>query len=202
MSVGEVFSKAFELWKKDVLWLILAALVVGLVIAVIMGVMLAIVFGAALGGIGLGYNSATDSLSGVGAGMILLAVVAYIVGLFLIMVLGMTFHGGIFEMVISAARESRPVRFGDLFSGFKKFGAYALFAVVMFGIVLGLSLLNIIPIIGFIVMVVVLIWIGIIWLYVLRPSPTRGWTSATPSGAAARWSRASAGGRPSAASSC
>ena len=59
MSVGEVFSKAFELWKKDVLWLILAALVVGLVIAVIMGVMLAIVFGVALGGVGLGYNSAT-----------------------------------------------------------------------------------------------------------------------------------------------
>ena len=66
MSVGEVFSKAFELWKKDVLWLILAALVVGVVIAVILGVMLAIVFGVALGGVGLGYNSATDSISGVG----------------------------------------------------------------------------------------------------------------------------------------
>ncbi len=190
MTVGEVFSKAFELWKKDVLWLILAALVVGLVIAVIMGLMLAIVFGVALGGVGLGYNSATNSMSGVGAGMIGLAVVAYVVGLFLIMVLGMTFHGGIFEMVIGAARKNRPARFGDVFSGFKKFGAYALFAVVMFGIVLGLTLLNIIPVIGFIVMIVVLVWIGVMWLYVLPLIADKGMTF----GDAQRRSREMVGG--------
>ena len=174
MSVGEVFSKAFELWKKDVLWLILAALVVGLIIAVIAGIMFAIVFGVALGGVGIGLSASGDSISGVGAGMIFLAIIGYIIGIFVIMVVAMTFYGGLFEMVIGAARERRPVRFGDLFSGFKKFGAYALFAAVMAGIVIGLSLLNIIPILGTIVMIAALVWIEVMWLYVLPLIADRG----------------------------
>ncbi len=167
MSIGEVFSKAFELWKKDVLWLILAALVVGLVIGVIAAIMFAIIFGVALGGVGIGFSSGTDSINGVGAGMLVLAFIGYVVGLFVIMVLAMTFYGGIFEMVIGAARENRPVVFSDLFSGFKKFGSYAIFALVMAGIVIALSLLNIIPLLGTLVMIVALIWIEVIWLYVL-----------------------------------
>jgi hypothetical protein len=174
MSVGEVFSKAFELWKKDVLWLILAALVVGVIVAVIAGIMFAIVFGVALGGVGVGLSETGDSISGVGAGMIFLAIIGYIIGIFVIMVLAMTFYGGMFEMVIGAARESRPVRFGDLFSGFKKFGAYALFAAAMAGIVIGLSLLNIIPILGTIVMIAALVWIEVLWLYVLPLIADRG----------------------------
>ena len=148
MSIGEVFSKAFELWKKDVLWLILAALVVGLVIGVIAAIMFAIIFGVALGGVGLGFSSGSDSINGVGAGMLILAFIGYVVGLFVIMVLAMTFYGGMFEMVIGAARENRPVVFSDLFSGFKKFSSYLVFALVMAGIVIALSLLNIIPILG------------------------------------------------------
>jgi hypothetical protein len=167
MSIGDVFSKAFELWKKDVLWLILAALVVGLIVGVIAAIMFAIIFGVALGGVGIGFSSGSDSINGVGAGMIVLAVIAYVVGLFVITVLAMTFYGGMFEMVIGAARENRPVVFSDLFSGFKKFGSYAIFALVMAGIVIGLSLLNIIPILGTLVMIVALIWIEVIWLYVL-----------------------------------
>ena len=174
MSVGEVFTKAYELWKKDVLWLILAALVVGLIIAVIAGIMFAIVFGIALGGVGIGLSASGDSISGVGAGMIFLAIIGYIIGIFVIMVVAMTFYGGIFEMVIGAAKERRPVRFGDLFSGFKKFGAYALFAAVMAGIVIGLSLLNIIPILGTIVMIAALVWIEVLWLYVLPLIADRG----------------------------
>ena len=131
-------------------------------------------FGVALGGVGIGFSASGDSISGVGAGMIFLAIIGYIIGIFVIMVVAMTFYGGIFEMVIGAARESRPVRFGDLFSGFKKFGAYALFAAVMAGIVIVLSLLNIIPILGTIVMIVVLVWIEIIWLYVLPLIADRG----------------------------
>jgi hypothetical protein len=167
MSIGEVFSKAFELWKKDVLWLILAALVVGLVIGIVAAIMFAIIFGVALGGIGLGFSSGSDSISGVGAGMLVLAFIGYVVGLFVIMVLAMTFYGGMFEMVIGAARQNRPVVFSDLFSGFRKFGSYAIFALVMAGIVIGLSLLNIIPFLGTLVMIVALIWIEVIWLYVL-----------------------------------
>ena len=167
MSIGDVFSKAFELWKKDVLWLILAALVVGLVIGVIAAIMFAIIFGVALGGVGLGFSSGSDSINGIGAGMLVLAFIGYVVGLFVIMVLAMTFYGGMFEMVIGAARENRPVVFGDLFSGFKKFGSYAIFALVMAGIVIALSLLNIIPLLGTLVMIVALIWIEVIWLYVL-----------------------------------
>ena len=149
------------------LWLILAALVVGLVIGVIAAIMFAIIFGVALGGVGIGFSSGTDSINGVGAGMIVLAFIGYVVGLFVIMVLAMTFYGGMFEMVIGAARENRPVVFGDLFSGFKKFGSYAIFALVMAGIVIALSLLNIIPLLGTLVMIVALIWIEVIWLYVL-----------------------------------
>ena len=63
----------------------------------------------------------------------------------------MTFYGGMFEMVIGAYRGSRNVLFGDLFSGFRKFGAYALYALVLFGISLGLNLLNILPVLGAII---------------------------------------------------
>jgi len=167
MSVGEVFSKAFELWKKDVLWLILAGLVVGVIITVIAAIIGAIVFGVALTGVGVGLSSGTDSFNGVGAGMIVLGLIAGVIGVFVIAVLGMTFYGGMFEMVIGAARQDRPVRFGDLFSGFRKFGAYALFGLVIAGIFILLGLLNIIPILGTIIMICALIWIEILWLYVL-----------------------------------
>jgi hypothetical protein len=167
MSVGEVFARAFELWKRDVLWLIIAALVVGLVIAAIAGIAFAIIFGVALSGVHFGVSASGNSLNGVGAGAFVLAFIIYVVALFAIMVLAMTFYGGLFEMVIGAAKEDRPVRFGDLFSGFRKFGSYAMFALVMAGITFGLSLLNAIPFLGTIAMIVVLIWIEIIWLYVL-----------------------------------
>ena len=176
MSVGEVFSKAFELWKKDVLWLILAALVIGVIVAVIAGIMFAIIFGVALSGVGIGYSSTTNSINGVGAGMIFLAIVAYVVGIFVLMVVAMTFYGGLFEMVIGAARENRPVRFGDLFSGFRKFKSYALFALVVAGIAIVLGLLNIMPVIGTIIAIVVGIWIEIMWLYVLPLIADKGMT--------------------------
>jgi hypothetical protein len=79
----------------------------------------------------------------------------------------MTFYGGMFEMVIGAYRGNRGVQFGDLFSGFRKFGAYAVFALVMFGISFGLNLLGVIPLVGPIIALVVSIWVYIIWLYVL-----------------------------------
>ena len=35
MSIGDVFTKAWELWRRDVGWLILAGLVVGLIVGVV-----------------------------------------------------------------------------------------------------------------------------------------------------------------------
>ena len=99
--------------------------------------------------------------------MLVVGFIVYAVVMFLVQVLGMTFYGGMFEMVIGAYKGSRNVVFGDLFSGFRKFGSYALYALVLFGISIGLNLLNIIPFIGGIISLVVMIWISVIWLYVL-----------------------------------
>ena len=87
--------------------------------------------------------------------------------MFLIEVLAFTFYGGMFEMVIGAYRQQRGVEFADLFSGFRKFGSYALYALVMAAIQFGLGLLNILPFIGWIISLVLMLWITIIWLYVL-----------------------------------
>ena len=112
-------------------------------------------------------DDTTSSLTGLGASLLVVGFIVYIVAMFLIQVVAMTFYGGMFEMVIGAYRGNRGVEFGDLFSGFRKFGAYALYAVVLFGISLGLSLLNILPLIGGVISFVVSVWITVIWLYVL-----------------------------------
>ncbi|GEM_PF-915093 len=171
MGIGDVFAKAFELWRRDVGWLILAGLVVGLIMVVIFGVALGI-FGAIFAGAGvtIGANLASDdsgALGALGAGMILLAIVVYVIVVFLVQVVAMVFYGGMFEMVIGAARGNRGVEFGDLFSGFRKFGAYVVYALVLFGISIGTSFLNIIPVIGWLAGLVISVWIGVIWLYVL-----------------------------------
>lgn len=171
MGIGDVFARAWDLWRRDVLWLVLA----GLVVAVIMVTVLAIVggiFTALIAGAGtaIGADALDDSagsLTGLGAGIGVLGILVYLVGLFLVQVLTFTFYGGLFEMVIGAYRQQRNVRFGDLFSGFRKFGSYALYAVVMWAISFGLGLLNLLPVIGAIVAFCVSVWIAIIWLYVL-----------------------------------
>ena len=129
MSIGDVFARAWDLWRRDVGWLILAGLVVGLIMAVIFGIGFG-VFAAITAGAGatIGADLADDStssLTGLGAGMLGVGVIVYAVFMFLVQVVAMTFYGGMFEMVIGAYRQQRNVRFGDLFSGFRKFGAYA-----------------------------------------------------------------------------
>ena len=171
MSVGDVVAKAWELWRRDIGWLILAGLVVGLIMMVIFAVVLAI-FAAIFAGASLTFGAnmlSNDSGApgAIGAGMIVLGIVVYIIAMFLVQVVAMVFYGGVFEMVIGAARGDRGVEFGDLFSGFRKFGAYALYALVLLGISLGTSILGIIPLIGGIIGLVISIWIGVVWLYVL-----------------------------------
>ncbi len=88
----------------------------------------------------------------------------------------MVFYGGIFEMVIGAAREGRGVNFVDLFSGFRKFGKFLIFWLVMVGIGIVCGLVALIPIIGSIADLVFLVWLGVTWLYVLPLIADRGMT--------------------------
>jgi len=171
MGIGDVFAKAWELWKRDVGWLILAGLVVGLIMMVVFGIAFAI-FVAIFAGAGVSFgadlaNDTTSSLTGLGAGLLVLAFLVYMVAVFVLQVVSMTFYGGMFEMVIGAAREDRGVRFGDLFSAFRKLGAYTLFALVLFGVSLGVGILNAIPLVGWLAGMAISIWVYVIWLYVL-----------------------------------
>ena len=173
MSIGDIFTKAFELWKRDVLWLILAAFVVGIIMFAI--VLVAGVIVIAIGGAAFGLSSGSDSITGLSAGVIVLGVIIYIVALFLVAAIGLAFYGGVFEMVIGAAKENRPVVFGDLFSGFRKFSSYLVFALVLAGIGIGFVILSV-TIIGIPIALVLGIWISVLWLYVLPLIADEGMT--------------------------
>jgi len=99
--------------------------------------------------------------------VIIVAILVYVVALFLTEAVFMVFYGGMFEMVIGAARGGRGVHFGDLFAGFRKFGAYVVCALVMFGVSLGISAIGVIPVVGSIAGLILGLWISVIWLYVL-----------------------------------
>ena len=105
-----------------------------------------------IGGIAIGSNGNSTSLTGLGVGTLIGALVVGFIGYLIVSVLAVVFYGGIFEMVIGAAREGRGVNFADLFSGFRKFGRFMIFWLVMVGIgvVCGIvvAVLSIIPILG------------------------------------------------------
>jgi hypothetical protein len=167
--IGQLFAKAWELWKRNVLWLILAGLVVGLILGVISAIGMSVFIGSMFGAGTLTFDqaSSSDSLPALGGGPTAGGFIAYFVSVLLVQLLGMVFYGGMFEMVIGAEREGREVRFGDLFSGFRKFGAYVVYALAWFGVSLGLSVIGLIPIIGAIIALVVMVWLSVLWLYVL-----------------------------------
>ena len=201
MSVGEVFSKAFELWKKDVLWLILAGLVMGVIIWVVALAAGLIIGALAVGGVALGVSSGTDSFSGLGAAALFGSAVVGIIAVFLIAVLGTTLQGGLYEMVIGAAKHDRPVQFGDLFSGFRRFGSYVVFALVLTGIGIGFLLLFV-TLIGIPVAIALAIWLGVIWLYVLPLITDQDLTFGEAQRRSREMVKESASGGPSARSSC
>jgi hypothetical protein len=184
MTIGDVFAGAWQLWRRSVGWLILAGLVVGAIIgvmaAIVYGILLSLIAGAgatiAANSLNGSLNDSSSSLSGLGIGMGITGLLVGIVGFFLIEVVAFTFYGGFFEMVIGAYRQQRGVEFTDLFSGFRKFGSYALYALVLAAIQFGLSLLNILPFIGWIISLVLMLWISIIWLYVLPLIADHGMT--------------------------
>lgn len=170
MTIGEVFAKAWELWRRDVGWLILAGLVVGLIVGVIAVVVVVIVTGMAavsLGGMALGSANDSAGLTGAGLGSLVLAGIVGIIGYLIVSVVALIFYAGMFEMVISAARERRGVQFGELFSGFQKFGQFIVLWLVMAGIGIACGLVFLIPVLGWIAVPVFLAWLGTTWLYVL-----------------------------------
>ena len=179
MTVGEVFAKAWELWKKDIGWLILAGLVVGLIVGVVAVVVFAIVAGMAavsIGGIAIGTNGHSTGLTGLSIGTLIGAFVVGFIGYLIISVLSMAFYGGVFEMVIGAAREGRGANFADVFSGFRKFGKFLIFWLVVAGIGLVCGIVALIPIIGIIADLVFLVWLSVTWIYVLPLIADRGMT--------------------------
>jgi hypothetical protein len=171
VTIGDVFARAWDLWRRSVLWLILAGLVVGLIIgvmgAIVYGIVLALIAGAGTSVAVDSLNNSTSSMTGLGVGLGITGLLVSLAGGFLIEVVAFTFYGGLFEMVIGAYRQQRDVEFSDLFKGFHKFGSYALYALVLSAIQFGLGLLNILPFIGWIISLVLTLWITIIWLYVL-----------------------------------
>ena len=180
MSIGELFSKAYELWKRDVLWLILAAFVVGIIMFAI--ILVAGLIVVAIGGAAFGLSSGSDTVSGLSAGVIIVGVIIYIVAMFLVAAIGLAFYGGVFEMVIGAAKDNRPVVFNDLFSGFRKFSSYLIYALVLAGIGIGFLILSV-TIIGIPVAIVLAIWISVLWLYVLPLIADKGMTFGEAAGA-------------------
>ncbi len=170
MSIGDVFAKAWELWRRDIGWLILAGLVVGLIVGVVALVVFSIVLGmtaVSIGGIAVGSNSSSTGITGLGVGTLIVAIIVGVIGYLIVSVLAMVFYGGMFEMVLGAARQNRGVNFGDLFSGFRKFGSFIVLWLVIAGIGIVCGIVFIIPIIGWIAVPVFLAWLGTTWLYAL-----------------------------------
>ena len=179
MSIGDVFAKAWELWRRDIGWLILAGLVVGLIVGVVAVVVFSIVAGmlaVSVGGIALGTSGDANGITGLGIGTLIGAFILGVVGYLIVSVLAMVFYGGMFERVIGAAREDRGVNFADLFGGFRKFGSFIVFWLVIAGISIVSALVAIIPIIGIIAVMVFFAWLGTTWLYVLPLIADRGLT--------------------------
>ena len=206
MTIGDVFARAWELWRRDIGWLILAGLVVGLIVGVVAVIVIAIVAGmlaVSVGGIALSTSGDVNGITGLSVGTLVGAFILGVIGYLIVSVLAMVFYGGMFEMVIGASRQNRGVNFGDLFSGFRKFGSFIVFWLVIAGISIVCGLVAIIPVVGIVAVLVFAAWLGTTWLYVLPLIADRGLTFGEAARTSSqRWSRAWAGGRPSARSSC
>ena len=81
-----------------------------------------------------GAISSTNLTTTIGA-----TLVAVVIGVTLASIVALVFSGGMYEMVVGAEREQRPARLGDLFTGFGRFGSYAMLWLCQVGIVLGVG---------------------------------------------------------------
>ncbi len=179
-TVGDVFARAWAFFKRDWLWLILAGIVVGLVVGVVVFVIALIVGGMvalSVGGIAIGTNNSSTSITGVGIGTLVLAFIVGAVGYIIVSLLVLVFQGGMFEMVIGAAKADRKVEFGDLFSGFRKLSSFLVFWLVIVGIGIACAIVIALTFgIGLIAVVPFLLWLGVTWIYVLPLIADQGLT--------------------------
>ncbi len=172
LSIGDVFARAWDLWRRDVGWLILAGLVVGVIMVVVFaivgGIFVALMAGAgsAIGADAL--DNSTGGLTGLGAGIGIMGVIVYLVAMFLIQVLAHDLLRRHVRDGHRGYRQQRDVQFGDLFSGFRKFGSYAVYALVHVRHLASASASSTsCRSSARSSRFVVSIWISIIWLYVL-----------------------------------
>ena len=154
MRIGELFARALRLWRGNMGRLVLAGVVVAF-----------ITLGLIAGVTGAAYAAGGTLATTRGNGLLVSGV--YGVALLLIEGVAITLYGGLFGMVIGAARADRGVALADLFRGFRHFASYALFALVVFVISLALGALNAIPVIGLFAGVAVGAGILVSWIYVL-----------------------------------
>ena len=169
--IGELFRKAWQLYKRDV-WMLIAA-----------GFIVALIFGGAAVVVGLAVFAVaktvihTDSTGAITSSNLTTTIgatlVAVVIGVTLASIVALVFSGGMYEMVVGAEREQRSARLGDLFSGFRHFGSYAMLWLCQVGIVLGVELvcflaLRVLGVLALPVMLAgfaVMVWVSVSWIY-------------------------------------
>jgi hypothetical protein len=171
--IGELFGKAWELYKRDVWWLILAGFIIALVFAAA-AVVVVVVLLAVVHGIGIDTSTDVTTMSSTTAGSLFGAAFAvYLLGVTLASIVALVFSGGLYEMVVSAEREGRSAEIGQLFGGFRRFGSYALLWLCQVGAIIGVELVVILSFrvlgaLGLLVGLIgfcVIVWIVVSWIY-------------------------------------
>jgi hypothetical protein len=182
MDIAAVFGGAWNLYKRNVGWLIIA----GIIAAVLSGgiVMLSAALGGAIGhatssGLSAGGTSPGFSMVGALGGIMLTVAVGYLIAQLVVLVL----EAGMLKMTIDSARGGRPAQLGELFAGFSRLPAY-----LGFGLIAGLAVpagcalvlaavgrvaaLLILPAVPCVM--VFLIWLYVTWVYALPLIADRG----------------------------
>lgn len=182
--IGQLFGKAAALYKRDVLWLIVAGLIVALILG---GITLlnGYLTGASLESslqeaFGPGTTSSgevvweTEDTGALGDSAAILGIAVLVLGA-VYTLLQMILMGGLYEMVIAGEREGRTARLGDLFSGFRRLGAYIVLALLAVGVGFGVFavlfatgyMLGPFVLLTFVGAVVFGVWILIAWVYAI-----------------------------------
>jgi Protein of unknown function (DUF975). len=157
--ISNSFKKALDVWKENIVAYIVGMLIISLVSGIIAGGILG------FGGLSFITAIATGSTAGLGLGLAAMGLGSII--LFLV-VSPLSF--GLFYMAIKGTRGEK-VEIMDIFYAFKSLSMYI--RVLILFIVLGLiyGILSLIPILGWILMIVVSILLTYAcYIYVMKPS--------------------------------
>jgi hypothetical protein len=175
--MGAVFAGAWELFKKDVGWLLLASLIAVVVLVAILAAIVAIVAGLAANAwseIEDMAQSTTPDFAGItdelGA-----AVLVLVVGLLIVQFVYLVFYGGLFKIVLHTLREGTSPGIAPLFAAFGQLGAFVLYWLTLVGISIGVNLVvtvlsqagNAVGALASLASFVFWIWLGVSWVYVM-----------------------------------